>query len=220
VSLRNALKNITADHEWWRKLLLGGLLMLSVVGAPLAAGFVTLHYEQIRRGYPRALPPWVDLSGMYVLGLLTQLIELAFFVLPAGVALILVVVLSLTVGSAGPVLSQVVIGALGVWWLTAFALSLAPLGRLITADEGQVEVALSAVPLRLAVGPERGLIARARLSSLVVYLPAVLLAIAAYTVGAQLAVLPLLWLVCSAVFGAHLVVAQLYAGAPVSSHAR
>jgi hypothetical protein len=89
----------------------------------------------------------------------------------------------------------------------------APIGRLLYAEAGQIENALSMRPLREATRPAaRAVYARARLWSLPAYLPAPLLLGAGWLVGWPFAVLPL-WLALSALCYARLVVIQLYAAA-------
>ena len=104
--------------------------------------------------------------------------------------------------------------------LIMFTLGVAPVGRLIYVEEGRAEDALSIRPVRVALRPgARGMYMRARLRSLPVYLPALLLAATLWAVahsafpGAWIVALLLVWLSASALLYAHLVVVQLYADA-------
>jgi hypothetical protein len=145
-----------------------------------------------------------------------------FFLLPlliSAVLLFCVAVVFLVSNGATGWLSIVGV-ALLLYELAMFAIGVAPVGRLIYVEQGYAEEALSARPLRMALRPgARRVYARARLSSLPAYLPALLLAAAAWAAahsdlaGAGVAVLLLLWLAASALLYAHLVVAQLYGAA-------
>jgi hypothetical protein len=217
MSLRTALTNIHRDPLWWRKILIGGALMLTVVGYPWAAGLVIENLDNARKGFPTPLPPWRDWSTRYLIGLFATLIDIVFFVLP-------IFVIGLLFFCSG--VATVAVGGGQLWWLVplsggilliyelaAFASSVAPVGRLIYVEEGSVENALSATPLREALRPgARAMYARARLQSLPAYLPALSLAIATwFMIGAFWpAGVLLLWLACSALLYAHLAVAQLY----------
>jgi hypothetical protein len=220
MSLRTALANIHNDRLWWRKVLIGGALMLTVVGYPWAAGLVIESLDNTRKGYPTPLPPWRDWFNRYIIGLFAALIDFIYFVLPllaAGLLLFCIAVFLLISGSATISLAPFVALAL-IYELTIFAIGVAPVGRLIYVEEGAAEDALSAQPLRAALRPgARGAYTSARLRSLPAYVPALLLMIAVWGAiqsglpGAWAIALLLLWLAASAVLYAHLVVAQLYA---------
>jgi len=99
-----------------------------------------------------------------------------------------------------------------------FAFSISPIGRQIYAEDGKIEEALSARPLREARRPAvRAIYRRARLQSLPAYLPALLLFTASWLATWPLALL-LLWLALSALCYAHLAVVQLYAAAATEAH--
>lgn len=226
--LRQALRAVHGDRGWWHKAALGGLLLLSVVGYPLADGFLMQSTENSKRGYPTPLPPWNDWGVRYIIGLLGLLIELTFFVLPALLTGVLLFCIGAAIAlTAAPPLASTLLLAvallLGCYLLAAFALSLAPIARLLYADEGSIEDALGALPLREATAPaSRWAYARARLASLPVYLPPLLLAATTLLVArsatplAGLLTLLLAWLAASALFYARLVTMQLYIDAEQS----
>jgi Protein of unknown function (DUF4013) len=218
--LRAALANIHNDHLWWRKVLIGGALMLTVVGYPWAAGLVIESLDNALKGFPTPLPPWREWFNRYIIGLFAALIDFIYFVLPllaAGLLLFCVAVVFLISGGAAGWLTPFVALAL-LYELAMFAIGVAPVGRLIYVEEGLAEDALSARPLRAALRTgARAAYARARLSSLPTYTPALLLAASVWVTarsgfpGAWAVALLLLWLAASALLYAHLVVAQLYA---------
>jgi hypothetical protein len=218
--LRAALAIIHRDRLWWRKVLIGGALTLTIVGYPWVAGYEMMSLENTRKGFPTPLPPWHDWSTRYLIGLFAVLIDFIFFVLPvfaAGVLFFCASIATLAVGSGRfDWLAPLSAVLLLIYQLAMFASSVSPAGRLIYVDAGRVEDAMGARSLRTALHPvNRRVFARARLQSLPAYLPAVVLALACRWsfVPAWPAGVALLWLAFSALFYAHLVVVQLYAAA-------
>src|SRR4051794_9728138 len=217
MNLRNALATIHRDPHWWRKVLIGGALMATMVGYPWAAGFEIESLENTRKGFATPLPRWSDWANRYVIGLLATLIDIMFFVLPVfgfgllflcggGILAISGIQWTIWLVPAG-------LAALILYQLAMFAIGVAPVGRLIYAEAGNIEDALSARPLREARRPAaRALYRHARLQSLPAYLPALLLFVASWLAIWPLALL-LLWLGLSALCYAHLVVVQLYVAA-------
>src|SRR5690242_11299708 len=180
MKLRSALANIHRDPHWWRKVLIGGALMATVVGYPWVSGFEIESLENTRKGFPSPLPRWADWADRYVLGLLAALIDIMFFVLPVfGFGLLFLCggsVLALSGSSITSWLVPAGLAALLLYQLAMVALGVAPLGRLIYAQAGSIEDALSARPLREALRPAaRSVYLRARIRSLPAYLPALLL---------------------------------------------
>ena len=220
MSLRAALANIHNDRLWWRKILIAGALMLTIVGYPWAAGLVVESLDNARKGFPTPLPPWREWFNRYIIGLFAALIDFIYFVLPllaAGLLLFCIAVIFLIRGGTAGWLAPFIAVAL-LYELAMFAIGVAPVGRLVYVEEGMAEDALSARPLRAALRPgARRVYAGARLRSLPAYAPALLLAAAVWGAarsglpGAWAMALLLIWLTASAVVYAHLVVAQLYA---------
>ena len=214
MNLSSALANIHRDPHWWRTVLIGGALMATVVGYPWVAGIEIESLENTRKGFATPLPRWNDWANRYVIGLLAVLIDIMFFVLPvfgfgllflcgAGILAISGIEWTTWVLPAGLV-------ALLLYQLAMFALGVAPVGRLIYAEAGNIEDALSTRPLREVRRPAAWAIYwRARLQSLPAYLPALLLFAASWLAAWPLALL-LLWLGLSALCYAHLAVVQLY----------
>src|SRR5262245_44913405 len=214
MSLRAALANIHNDRLWWRKVLIGGALMLTIVGYPWATGLVIESLDNTLKGFPSPLPPWRDWFNRYIIGLFAALIDFIYFVLPllaTGLLLFCVAVLFLVSGGTAGWLAPFIALAL-LYELVMFAIGVAPVGRLGYVEEGLAEDALSSRPLRAALRPgARRLYAVARLRSLPAYVPALLLAAAVWGVGrsglpwAWAVALLLLWLTASAILYAHLV---------------
>lgn len=222
MNLRSALATIHRDPHWWRTVLIGGALTATVVGYPWVAGFEIESLENTRKGFPTPLPRWSDWANRYVIGLLAVLIDIIFFVLPVlGFGLLFLC------GSAILAISRVAwsgwlvpagLAALLLYQLAMFVIGVAPVGRLIYAQAGNIEDALSARPLREARRlAARAIYRRARLQSLPAYLPALLLFAAIWWAPWPLALLPI-WLSLSALCYAHLAVVQLYVAANAEAH--
>jgi hypothetical protein len=223
MNLRTAVSNIHRDPLWWRKVLIGGALCLTVFGMPWAAGLVMQSYDNVRRGYPTPLPPGGDWSTRYIIGFMALMIDFVFFLLPVMVVGFVVLCGSLALALSTTRMSLSAPGMVGLaiialYWLFMFGISVAPVSRLIYAADGRAEETMNMQTIRDALHPEvRADYARARLRSLPAYLPALLFGLLCWLVltgalpGALLAALVLLWLTLSALLYAHLVVAQLYA---------
>jgi hypothetical protein len=178
--------------------------------------------DYTRRGFPTPLPPWREWSIRYISGLFAALIDFVFFLLPilvAGLFGFCAAVIFLAAGEPAGWLAAIAI-VVALYELAMFALGVAPVSRLIYVESGHAEDALSGRPLREALRPgARAIYARARLSSLPAYLPALVLLLAAWAVarsafpGVWVVALLLIWLASSALLYAHLVVVQLYAAA-------
>ncbi|HJZ47367.1 MAG TPA: DUF4013 domain-containing protein [Roseiflexaceae bacterium] len=215
--LRTALSTIHRDPHWWRSVLIGGALMGTIVGYPWVAGFEMESLENTRNGFATPLPRWNDWANRYVIGLLAALIDILFFVLPVfGFGLLFLCaggILAIAGVGWAAWLAPAGLAALLLYELAMFATGVAPIGRLMYAEGGHIEDALSARPLREARRrAARAIYARARLQSLPAYLPALLLFAASWLVGWPLALLPL-WLALSALCYARLAVIQLYVAA-------
>ncbi len=66
--LGTALRTIHADRDWWKKVLLGGALWLTLLGWPVVEGHQLESIENSQRGFPTPLPRWARLlSGGWVL---------------------------------------------------------------------------------------------------------------------------------------------------------
>jgi hypothetical protein len=222
MNLRSALSTIHRDPHWWRTVLIGGALMGTVVGYPWVAGFEIQSLENTRKGFATPLPRWHDWADRYVIGLLAILIDILFFVIPVfGFGLLFICgggILAISGVGWTEWLVPAGLAVLLVYPLTLFALSIAPVGRLIYAENGSIEDALSARPLREVRRPAaRAIYRRARLQSLPAYLPALLLFAASWLAPWPLTLLPI-WLGLSALCYAHLVVVQLYAAANAQAH--
>lgn len=226
--LRTALTTIHRDPRWWQTVLLGGALMTTLLGYPLAAGLVIESLDNSRKGYPTPLPPWHDWSTRYLLGTFALLIDFFYIGFPLLVGALVSLCLGMAAFAASsannslPLLAAAP-GVLALLLVVAlFLCSVSPVARLVYAQQGTLDAALGSKPLRLALrSPLRRAFWRARLASLPAYLPVLalvllwlLLARQPVTSLAGIAGLLLLaWLTCSALLYAHLVVVQLYVAA-------
>jgi hypothetical protein len=227
IALRDAIITVHRDPRWLVKCLTHGALMLSLIGAPIAAGFVLESYDNSRKGYPTPLPPWSDWTIRWLAGLFALLIDFTFFVLPlliGGGLVICTGIGFLTVTQNDPATMNMIllsiIGIAGLVLLGFLLISVSPVGRLIFVHEGKIEEALSMIVVRRALAPaERSAFVQARLASLLAYLPATAIAVGGFALlqaSAVTSIWGLLlvgWLTFSALIYAHLVAAQLYVAA-------
>src|SRR5262245_3294653 len=145
MNLRTALANTHNDRLWWRTVLIGGALMLTIVGYPWAAGLVVESLDNARKGFPTPLPPLRESFNRYIIGLFATLIDFIYFVLPllaVGLVLFCIAVAFLVSGGAAGWLAPIAALAL-LYELAMFAIGVAPVGRLIYVEEGLAEESLS-----------------------------------------------------------------------------
>jgi hypothetical protein len=225
--LRDAVATVLRDRSWWRHCLVNGALLLSLIGMPLAAGFVLESYDNSRRGYPTPLPPWSDWSLRAIGGFLALLIDFVFFLVPLF-ALLLLIMLSGVLLLAGGLLSTAAQGGWFNWfvalgWIVPLIMYLsgaAPLARLALTREGKIEDALDIAVLKNGwQRRRRRLTLRARLASLPAALPAVALSAIFFSVaqisfsGQNWVLLLIAWLTAAAWIFAQLVEVQIFTAA-------
>jgi hypothetical protein len=218
-SLRTALATVHRDRLWWRKVLVGGGLWLTVVGAPAVEGHSMESLDNTLNGYPTPLPRWNDLITKWVQGMFALVIDFTYFVLPLLAAGLLLLCSAIAVSVSGTgtqtlqILGPLIGGALVVWLGAVWLSSVSPIGKRLYAGEGQPNTALSLQPLRDAWDPAaRGLFLSARLQSLPAFgLALVLFGLAwqAATISGWLALVGF-WLGSAALHYARLVSIQLY----------
>lgn len=218
-ALKAALATIHRDHAWWRKVLIGGALWLTIVGALIVEGYQIESMENTRQGYPTPLPRWNDLGTKAVQGLFALVIDFFFFLFPLFGSAILVVCGLLALGLLGAnalglqafsaAVGALILGWLGFAWLS----SASPVAKQLYVGEGQPNQALSGKVLRTTwTALARPVYLRARLQSLPIYLLPIALFIAAWqsaNVSGWLA-LTIVWLAFSSLLYARLVTIQLY----------
>lgn len=93
-SLESIGQRILTQRDGWAKVLLGGLLCLTVIGAPFALGYLFRYAYRLRNSGDLALPAWEDWGRHYLMGLMFLGVWLIWFLLP----LLLGAVLSLLLG--------------------------------------------------------------------------------------------------------------------------
>lgn len=226
MDLRTAATTIHSDPLWWRKTLIGGALLMSIVGAPFAGGWIVESLDNSRKGFPTPLPPWFDWWSRWLIGMFAGLIDFLFYGMPFLVAIVVFFCVAFSsVISGSPELANQVLGVLAVvmsaYIVLVFISGVSIVGRLMYVQDASPEHAMSVRAMREALRPgARGVYFRARLASLPAYLPAVLLGALAYLAASRLTVpgtwlitLLLVWLTLSAVLYAHLIVVQIYVAA-------
>jgi len=218
-SLRKAAATLHRDPAWWRKILIGGALWLSVVGYPFVEGYQLESIDNTRNGYPVPLPRWNDLSAKAIQGIFALVIDFFYFVFPLLLGTLLlgcsVFALSLAFPSRGVirVVGAVVAVGMVLWIVVMWLLSVSPVGKRLLAGEGLPGQALSRKVFQSAwEPPARRIYLRARLHSIPPYLGALGLFIAAWWAADRSIWVGLvgLWLALAALLYARLLVVQLY----------
>lgn len=225
MSLRAAVRVIHSDKTWWQKVSIGGALMCTLFGFPLGAGLVVESLDNTRKGFPTPLPPWMDLSTRYIIGLFAFLIDFFYFLLPLFAAGFLFFCVGFGVVLTRTEPAFTALTGFGGWvllavLLTMFFVSAAPVGRLMFIQDSTPENAMSIKALQEALRAKARLVyLRARLNSLPAYLPVAVfgtlfvLVLPSGLPFTWLIALLLYWLTMSSLLYAHLIVMQIYAGA-------
>jgi hypothetical protein len=220
-SLRTALATIHRDRGWWHKMLVGGLLWITVLGSIMVEGYSLESLDNTRNGFPTPLPRWHDWGTKAVQGIFGVVIDFFYFVFPllaGGVLWGCTTIMLVTFGAevalryVGLSIGIVVVVWIAVMWLAGVS----PVAKQMFVNEGLPRDALSSKVLRtVTAAPARGMYLRARLHSAPLYVLAVaILAMAWYSQrwGVWAALL-LLWLGLAALLYARLVTIQLYQAA-------
>lgn len=87
-SLETICTQIFAEAGAWRKVLIGGLLCLSIIGLPWAFGYIWRYLIQIRQSGDFTLPAWDDFLKLCIPGLFALGVFLLWFVLPLLIMLL------------------------------------------------------------------------------------------------------------------------------------
>jgi hypothetical protein len=220
--LRKALSIVHSDKEWWKAIGISGLCGITIVGYPIAAGLVVEHMENTRKGFASPLPPFIDWTTRWLMGLFALLIDFLFYMMPLMIAVVIFFCGGLTLvmrsSEAGQgVLVWSFVAGLGGWWLLMFLTGVSAVGRLVYLDDSGPERALTGFSLREALRKgARGRYLRARLASLPLYiLPVALFAFIPMALdlggwGGRIAALALFWLFMSSLTYVHVVTMLVY----------
>jgi hypothetical protein len=220
--LRESILVVHADKRWWRAVAVAGLCGMTLFGYPIGGGFIIAHLENTRKGYATPLPPLVDWSTRWLMGLFAVLIDFIFYALPAMVTTLLFFCGGLTLVMQRADESQVsvlwIFGiGLGIWWLVMFLSGVSAIGRLVYVDDSGAERCLSGYPLREAFRRHAWkYYATARVWSIPLYIiPLICIGSMPWIlnlggIGAWIGGSIVVWLFFCSLFYAHLVTMQIY----------
>jgi hypothetical protein len=220
-SLRTALATIHRDRVWWLKMLIGGLVWLTGLGALLVEGYQIESLDNTRNGFPTPLPHWNDWGTKAIQGVFSLVIDFFYFVFPLLVGGLLwgcgAIMLAVLGGADAFRYIGIGVGVLVLFWLAAMWLAgVSPVAKQIFVGEGLPRDALSSKVLRIVLAaPARSIYFRARLQSVPIYVLA-LTVLAAAWYSQRWGIWPallLLWLGLAALLYARLVTIQLYQAA-------
>ena len=222
-ALREGIRAVLADRRWPLKIGAGGALMLTLVGIIFPQGFLIEHLENSRRGFRTPMPLWHQWLDKAVMGLLAVVFDFVYFVLPIFVTLILlfcaIFPLLFNEDASSSLTVTVMVVVLGLVLGLSFALSLSQLAKVSFSRDGEIEQNIGGRLVRRALNPlNRGLYLQARLITLPLYIPALLLGGGLFVLISRLAtpiwlVLLVAWLMTSVLFWAWAVVGQVYLAA-------
>lgn len=222
-ALREGLRTVFADRSWPLKIGAGGALMLTLIGLIFPQGFLIEHLENSRRGFRTPMPLWHQWLDKAVMGLLAVVFDFVYFLLPIIVTLVLlfcaIFPLLFNADSSSRLSVVVMVVVLGLVLGLSFLLSLSPLAKVSFSKDGEIEQNIGGRLVRRALDPlNRGLYAQARLATLPLYLPALLLGGGLFELINRLStpiwlVLLVAWLTACALFWAWAVVGQVYLAA-------
>lgn len=213
---------IHRDREWWRKILIGGALSLTIVGYPIVEGFQLESIENTHNRFPTPLPRWNALTNKAVVGILAVVIDFFYFIFPLLLGILLLLCAgfaTVLTGTAGDQLERagIIAGSVTIGWLMlAWLSSVSPAAKRHFAVNGQPGDALSSRIFRdVWRQPARRVYQRARLRSFPLYLPPLALLAAAWfgSSWSFWAALLLVWLSATTLLYARLVTVQLYEAA-------
>lgn len=154
--MRDALTYMFKQRRWLPLLLIGGYLPLTVIGWPIASGYLVETLQLAEEGHLRRLPPWGRWGDQAVIGLIILVIDSIYVVvLPLFLVGGLTLCVSGFICGLTSVLSSGQGGGwpAGVLWLTwalgglilaaYFVLSIGPMVRLIWLVDSRAESALT-----------------------------------------------------------------------------
>lgn len=98
-SLEEFNRKFFSDSRWLGKIIVGGLLTLSVVGMPLVLGYFYRYAEQIRLENDLELPNWIRWEQLFVDGIKMFCIAAIFVLAPLAVILVFGWLLECLLGS-------------------------------------------------------------------------------------------------------------------------
>ena len=218
ITLGAALRTVARDRGWWYKVLIGGLCYLTILGYPLADGFLIESQDNTRRGFGSPLPRWSDWANKAIIGAFGAVIDFYFFGLAlfAGGATLFCGALVVSVASPG-VAAQIVaatmvalIGSLELAvWVSGASLD----SKASYIESGDVSAALRFSLVGAGLRRSRGARGGARWRSAPLYAVALAVLIGALWLGSGWGRFLGIWLGLSVWFAARLVAIQLYSAA-------
>ena len=216
-----AVRTVHADPDWWRKVLIGGALWLTIVGWPCVEGHQLESLENSQRGFPTPLPRWHGLINKAVIGAFALVIDFFFFVFPLLIGSMIVFCAALGTGLSGAgnatryvawgIVTTMALYLLAVWLSGASAVAKQ---HYVKGDDMQRVISTGVIRETLSA-PGRRAYLRARLHSLPPYLAAVAALGLAWAVADRSALAGgvLTWISLSILVYARLIAVQLYLSA-------
>lgn len=98
-SIEAISERIFREEDSWKRLLIGGALCLTIIGLPLAFGYLFAYAFNLRKHALAPLPKWENWRQMFIVGLHGFAVFLAWMGLPIAAACILTWLFGMVPGS-------------------------------------------------------------------------------------------------------------------------
>jgi len=123
-SIDRVSERIFRQNGVWIRLLIGGGLVLSIIGLPVAFGYLFAFAFNLQRDPEAELPPWENWPQLFIVGLHALAVFLAWFCLPVGAAMLLATLFSQVPGGVLGIVGWLAVGSGSVASLAVFASAL------------------------------------------------------------------------------------------------
>ncbi len=98
-SIENIGERIFNEEDSWKKLLIGGAMCLTIIGLPLAFGYLFAYAFNLRKNALAPLPRWDNWQRMFMVGLHSLAVFVAWVGIPMALALIITWLFGMVPGS-------------------------------------------------------------------------------------------------------------------------
>lgn len=216
-----AVRTVHADPDWWRRVLLGGALWLTIVGWPSVEGHQLESLENSRRGFPTPLPRWDGLTNKTVIGIFALVIDFFYFIFPLLIGAVILFCAALGVALSGAdgatrYVAWGIVAMVTLYLLTVWVSGASAVAKQHYVSSGDMQRAISTGLIRETLSaPARGPYLQARLHSAPPYAAAIAALALALIIFERsgLAAVVLAWIGLSILVYARLIAVQLYLSA-------
>ncbi|WP_309384027.1 hypothetical protein [Cerasicoccus frondis] len=123
-SIETIGERIFTEEDSWKKLLIGGALCLTIIGLPLAFGYLFAYAYHLRKDAGAPLPAWDNWQRMFMVGLHGLAVFVAWVGIPILLAILITWLFGMVPGSFLDIFSWLARSAAFVVGLPMFASAL------------------------------------------------------------------------------------------------